>query len=108
MRASARRFSRYIEVNSLTGLTGLHAHPAPRPALINLYESTLERLQKIPATSVYRQSVEAVTKHRLELVKATQPSRPLTVTVKNVEDSYSIRYDEPEKTIIQSDLTADQ
>lgn len=53
-----------------TGLTGLYQHPNPRPALISLYNHTLKVLnQKFPQQSVYRQSVEALTRNRLNVVE---------------------------------------
>ncbi|KAK6204543.1 uncharacterized protein RJT21DRAFT_9313 [Scheffersomyces amazonensis] len=53
-----------------TGLTGLYQHPNPRPALISLYKHTLTVLEtKFPKESVYRQSVEALTKNRLKIVE---------------------------------------
>jgi hypothetical protein len=65
--------SRYLESGTPTGLTGLHTHPTPRASLIYLYSSTLEKLRQIPEHSVYRQSVEAVTRHRLAIVEGTKP-----------------------------------
>jgi NADH dehydrogenase (ubiquinone) 1 alpha subcomplex subunit 5 len=56
-----------------TGLTGLLTHPFPRPTLIQLYNQTLTKLATLPTTSVYRQSVEALTKHRLAIVTAQIP-----------------------------------
>jgi NADH dehydrogenase (ubiquinone) 1 alpha subcomplex subunit 5 len=53
-----------------TGVTGLDVHSAPFPALIHTYTSTLALLQSIPASAVYRQSVEAITRERLEAVKS--------------------------------------
>lgn len=56
-----------------TGLTGLYQHPNPRPALISLYENTLKVLQKdFPKESVYRQSVEQMTKNRLKIVQENE------------------------------------
>lgn len=56
-----------------TGLTGLYTHPNPRPALISLYNHTLKVLEKkYPQESVYRQSVEALTKNRLAIVEANE------------------------------------
>jgi NADH dehydrogenase (ubiquinone) 1 alpha subcomplex subunit 5 len=53
-----------------TGLTGLYQHPNPRPALIALYNHTLTVLdKKFPKESVYKQSVEAMTKNRLKIVQ---------------------------------------
>jgi NADH dehydrogenase (ubiquinone) 1 alpha subcomplex subunit 5 len=52
-----------------TGLTGLSVHPDPLPALTRTYEQTLSALAAIPPASVYRQGVEALTKHKLSLVQ---------------------------------------
>jgi hypothetical protein len=79
MRATSRLFasvksaSKFLEPNVPTGLTGLSTHPSPRPALVWTYRETLNKLTQIPASSVYRQSVEALTKHRLEIVEAQKP-----------------------------------
>ncbi|KAJ3328108.1 hypothetical protein HDU93_001670, partial [Gonapodya sp. JEL0774] len=55
-----------------TGLTGLAVHPNPRPALISLYQKTLAELSSIPPTALYRQSVTALTSHRLRIVESTE------------------------------------
>lgn len=56
-----------------TGLTGIYQHPNPRPALISLYNHTLTYLDtKFPKESIYRQSVEALTKNRLKVVEETE------------------------------------
>jgi len=79
MRATSRLFatvksaSKYLEPNTPTGLTGLPTHPSPRPALIYTYRQTLKNLKQLPESSVYRQSAEALTKHRLEIVDAVKP-----------------------------------
>lgn len=76
MRSSARLLAtaaRFLEPNTATGLTGLTTHPAPRAALLYTYRQTLERLKQIPASSVYRQSVENLTKHRLAIVEEQVP-----------------------------------
>ncbi|KAK0388692.1 hypothetical protein NLU13_4935 [Sarocladium strictum] len=73
MRPSTRLLARYLEAGQPTGLTGLWTHRSPRSTLLYLYDKTLEKLQAVPETSLYRQSVEAVTKHRLELVKQYTP-----------------------------------
>ena len=65
--------SRYLEPFTPTGLTGLTTHPSPRPTLIYLYKTTLERLQEIPESSVYRKSTEALTRHRLNIVEDVKP-----------------------------------
>ncbi|KAI6047600.1 Ndufa5, NADH-ubiquinone oxidoreductase subunit [Pisolithus marmoratus] len=50
-----------------TGITGLAVHPNPLPELARTYESTLSVLSTIPHASVYRQSAEALTKHKLDI-----------------------------------------
>ncbi|THV04913.1 hypothetical protein K435DRAFT_648406 [Dendrothele bispora CBS 962.96] len=56
-------------VKTSTGITGLAVHPNPLPALQKTYESTLTALQALPATSVYRQGAEALTLHKLNVLK---------------------------------------
>lgn len=73
MRPTSRVLARYLEAGTPTGLTGLWTHGTPRSTLLFLYGSTLSKLQSIPPTSLYRQSVEAVTKHRMGLVEKTVP-----------------------------------
>jgi NADH dehydrogenase (ubiquinone) 1 alpha subcomplex subunit 5 len=65
--------SRFLEPGAPTGLTGLLTHSAPRSTLIYLYSSTLEKLAAFPETSLYRQSTEAITKHRMAIVSAVEP-----------------------------------
>lgn len=72
--ASAVTKSGYLNPLAPTGLAGILTHPAPRPALIFTYKATLEKLSKLPESSVYRQSVEALTKHRLAIVEAAIPA----------------------------------
>lgn len=66
--------ARYLVPGDPTGLTGLRVNPSPRATLLYLYRSTLAKLAPIPETSVYRQSVEAVTKHRMAAVEAIKPA----------------------------------
>jgi NADH dehydrogenase (ubiquinone) 1 alpha subcomplex subunit 5 len=78
MRATTRllaqvRKSRFLEPGAPTGLTGLLTSPHPRPQLMSIYNRTLEKLQAFPESSVYRQSTEALTRHRLNLVENTKP-----------------------------------
>lgn len=76
MRSSLRLFAnaaKYLEPNTPTGLTGLTTHPLPRPALVWTYLQTLQKLQQMPSSSVYRQSVENLTKHRLAIVQSNLP-----------------------------------
>ncbi|MCJ1485551.1 hypothetical protein MMC06_005726 [Schaereria dolodes] len=65
---------RYLEPGNPTGLTGLFTHQAPRSSLIYLYSSTLDKLKTLPDSSAYRQSVEALTAHRLKIVEAIEPA----------------------------------
>ncbi|KAI8957639.1 ETC complex I subunit conserved region-domain-containing protein [Daldinia sp. FL1419] len=65
--------ARYLEAGAPTGLTGLFTHSSPRSTLLYLYTRTLEKLQDIPESSLYRQSIEALTKHRLAIVEAAEP-----------------------------------
>ncbi|KDQ07864.1 hypothetical protein BOTBODRAFT_96922, partial [Botryobasidium botryosum FD-172 SS1] len=68
------RFTRPLRqvLKATTGIHGVAVHPNPLPALTKTYESTLSLLSKIPETSVYRQGAEAITQHRLKLVKSAQ------------------------------------
>lgn len=65
---------RYLEPFAPTGLTGLFTHPSPRPTLIYLYSTTLQKLQAFPETSAYRQSVEALTRNRLQIIESQKPA----------------------------------
>lgn len=64
---------RFLEAGNPTGLTGLFTHPAPRSTLLYLYTATLEKLKAIPEHSIYRQSTEALTKHRYNIVDSIKP-----------------------------------
>jgi len=56
-----------------TGIAGLYQHPNPRPALVALYNHTLKVLEtKYPKDSIYKQSVEALTKNRLKIVEENE------------------------------------
>jgi len=65
--------ARYLEAGTPTGLTGLLTHASPRSSLLYIYASTLSKLSQFPESSLYRQSTEAVTNHRLKIVKAVVP-----------------------------------
>ncbi|KAF2155019.1 hypothetical protein K461DRAFT_266348 [Myriangium duriaei CBS 260.36] len=73
LRAVAQSSVKFLEAGAPTGLTGLLTHASPRPALISIYNLTLQKLQQMPESSVYRQSTEALTRHRLSIVEAVQP-----------------------------------
>ncbi|TLS30824.1 hypothetical protein PpBr36_02854 [Pyricularia pennisetigena] len=64
---------RYLEPGTATGLAGLRTHGSPRSTLLYLYSSTLEQLKAVPEHSVYRQSVEALTKHRMSILQSVVP-----------------------------------
>ncbi|KAH9876870.1 hypothetical protein IAQ61_002231 [Plenodomus lingam] len=78
MRAALRLLAsvkpgQFLEVGAPTGLCGLLTHPSPRSALLYHYTSTLDKLKQIPESSVYRQSTEALTKHRLQIIEKSEP-----------------------------------
>ena len=65
--------ARYLEAGNPTGLTGVYTHGSPRSSLLYLYGTTLDKLKAAPESSLYRQSVEALTKHRMAIVAAAHP-----------------------------------
>ncbi|KAH8195049.1 hypothetical protein TruAng_010782 [Truncatella angustata] len=78
MRRTLRLFAavkpvRYLEAGNPTGLTGLYTHNSPRSTLLYLYGSTLDKIKTAPESSLYRQSIEAQTKHRMSIVSAAVP-----------------------------------
>lgn len=73
LHATVKSAARYLEAHTPTGLTGLNTHPSPRPALLYTYHQTLQKLKQLPSSSVYRQSAEALTKHRLKVVEEIKP-----------------------------------
>ncbi|KNG51998.1 nadh-ubiquinone oxidoreductase kda subunit [Stemphylium lycopersici] len=64
----------FLEAGTPTGLTGLLTHPSPRSSLLYHYNATLDKLKQIPESSVYRQSTEALTRHRLSIVEQSTPA----------------------------------
>ncbi|KAK5167053.1 uncharacterized protein LTR77_007783 [Saxophila tyrrhenica] len=70
----ARANTLYSEAGLPTGLTGLLTHYSPRSTLLYLYSTTLDKLQAFPEHSVYRQSTEALTRHRMSIVENVRPS----------------------------------
>ncbi|KAG8630041.1 hypothetical protein KVT40_001660 [Elsinoe batatas] len=73
LRAVARS-GQFLEAGAPTGLTGLLTHASPRSSLIYIYSNTLDKLKQLPESSVYRQSTEALTKHRLNIIESTKPA----------------------------------
>ncbi len=99
MRTVTRLFAsvksgRFLEPGNPTGLTGLVTHPTPRSTLIAIYGATLDRLKQIPEHSVYRQSVEAISRHRLHAIESVKPKgydewvRRAEEKVKNNPDAF--------------------
>lgn len=72
--AEVSRQPNYLHIGAPTGLTGITTHRSPRPHLLYLYNQTLSALSQLPPNSVYRQSTEALTRHRLAAVEATVPA----------------------------------
>lgn len=72
--ASVQRSTQFLEAGAPTGITGLLTHPNPRSALLFYYTSTLDKLKQFPEHSVYRQSTEALTKHRLSVIESIKPA----------------------------------
>lgn len=78
MRPAFRLFAsvqkaQYLEAGTPTGLTGLLTANSPRSQLLYLYNSTLQKLQQFPEHSVYRQSTEALTRHRMSIIESVRP-----------------------------------
>ncbi|KAG8901387.1 hypothetical protein FRB99_005340, partial [Tulasnella sp. 403] len=55
-----------------TGIFGLAVHPDPLPELRTTFNETLSLLSSIPKTSVYRQSIEASTQHKIKTIEAAK------------------------------------
>ncbi|KAK3051170.1 hypothetical protein LTR09_007566 [Extremus antarcticus] len=70
----ARSQTLYNEPGLPTGLTGLYTHYSPRSTLLYLYSTTLDKLQSFPESSVYRQSTEALTRHRMSIIESVKPA----------------------------------
>lgn len=70
--ATLRR-GQYLQPGTPTGLTGLLTANSPRSQLLYLYNSTLEKLQQFPDHSIYRQSTEALTRHRMSIIESVRP-----------------------------------
>ncbi|KAF9015209.1 ETC complex I subunit conserved region-domain-containing protein [Cyathus striatus] len=93
------RFTRPLSqaIKHTTGITGLGVHANPVPELIKTYEATLTQLSEIPQTSVYRQGVEALTRHKLNIVNAASgdiASIEKELNEGHIEESLDIASDE--------------
>ena len=73
LRAVAQTPANFLEPGAPTGLTGLLTHASPRATLVGIYTTTLQKLEQMPESSVYRQSTEVLTRHRLSIVEAVKP-----------------------------------
>ena len=58
----------------------LHVVCTHKKVLVNAYKDTLAAASAMPVTAVYRQSIEAITNHRLAIVESV--SRPAHVRVR--------------------------
>lgn len=72
--ASVQRSTQFLEAGAPTGLTGVVTHASPRSTLLYIYHSTLEKLKQFPEHSMYRQSTENLTKHRMNIVEQVKPA----------------------------------
>ncbi|BEJ12458.1 hypothetical protein CspHIS471_0209180 [Cutaneotrichosporon sp. HIS471] len=68
-RATRPLFYAAQALKETTGRVGLPVHKNPLPALKSLYTETLTGLAALPASSVYRQATEALTKNRMAIVE---------------------------------------
>ncbi|GAA5858786.1 hypothetical protein JCM8547_004987 [Rhodosporidiobolus lusitaniae] len=68
--ASVNKDAASLRTKLSTGITGIPVHPDPLAALLHTYNSTLALVQQIPSSAVYRQSVEAITRERLDAVNS--------------------------------------
>jgi NADH dehydrogenase (ubiquinone) 1 alpha subcomplex subunit 5 len=73
-RLAAIKPATFLEPGAPTGLTGLRTHPSPRSTLLYIYSNTLDKLKAFPESSLYRQSTEAITKHRMGLIESIKPA----------------------------------
>ncbi|CAK4023960.1 related to NADH-ubiquinone oxidoreductase [Lecanosticta acicola] len=72
--ASVQRSTQFLQPGAPTGLAGLITHSSPRSTLLYTYHTTLEKLKQFPEHSVYRQSTEALTRHRIGIIESVKPA----------------------------------
>jgi NADH dehydrogenase (ubiquinone) 1 alpha subcomplex subunit 5 len=60
------------ETSKSTGLFGIDKHPDPKPTLLALYRRTLNVVSRFPQESFYRETVETLTKTRLEALETAK------------------------------------
>ncbi|KAJ3117464.1 ndufa5, NADH-ubiquinone oxidoreductase subunit [Phlyctochytrium bullatum] len=83
-----------------TGIYGLAVHHNPRPELLSLYSKILHKAERMPETSVYRKSVEAITRQRLSIVEAEASVSKIEQTIDNGQIEELIQQAEDELNLI--------
>jgi NADH dehydrogenase (ubiquinone) 1 alpha subcomplex subunit 5 len=63
--------TQHVRQKATTGLTGIKVHPNPLPTLHETYSSNLQLVRSIPETALYRQSLEALLAHKLNILQNT-------------------------------------
>ena len=82
-----------VRTRVTTTLTGLAIHPTPVPHLLETYASTLAVLQGFPVAALYRQSVESITKERIEIIaKLGNKDAASEEDIAKVEDAIGLGY----------------
>ncbi|GAA96935.1 uncharacterized protein L969DRAFT_19809 [Mixia osmundae IAM 14324] len=67
--ATRRALQAIVRSKRSTGIYGLDVHPQPVQSLLQTYKTTLSILDsQVPASTVYRQSVESITRDRQEII----------------------------------------
>ncbi|KAJ1913768.1 hypothetical protein H4219_005068 [Mycoemilia scoparia] len=86
-------------VKKTTGIWGIPVVENPRPQLICLYQDILKLVkERIPESAVYRQSVEALTQHRLKIVEENEKVSAIeeAIDAGNIEEVIMAAKDELE------------
>lgn len=76
--SSVREVPKFLRIKTSTDLAGIEVHPNPLPALESKYTRTLEVLKALPESAVYRQSAQAATQSRLDIVREAMTERSQT------------------------------
>ncbi|KAI9179670.1 ndufa5, NADH-ubiquinone oxidoreductase subunit [Blastocladiella emersonii ATCC 22665] len=87
-------------VKTHTGFTGLAPHPNPRGALLDIYESTLKKLDKLPADYAYRQATTSLTRERFELVQAEENVAELEAKLGEGPIEWVVKQAEAENSLV--------
>ncbi|KAI8849219.1 ETC complex I subunit conserved region-domain-containing protein [Chytridium lagenaria] len=99
---SSRVLRQVVKLKETTGIYGIPVHPNPRPELISLYHKLLSNVDRIPAHSVYRKSVEAMTKHRLQIVEAEESVSKIEAKIDNGQIEELIKQAEDEINLLNA------